>query len=214
MLLLLVLVAWSSSYCASAFLLKPRSSSISLRAKVKTHVKRGVLCSTWRTRRRLLKNKVLSQCCPIFRPCHVYCVLKDAHAYINAIHLPPQALHATTIPTARSTTSMTVTAADITTAGKLSETEATALSDKYKGLLYLATDNGADKGIEPNGFASLQGVAARHVPVDVKVRSREGTERGEWVVMTAVCPTFLLGGFVCRSAAVAWMVCPIRVVEM
>jgi len=74
---------------------------------------------------------------------------------------------------------MTVTAADITTAGKKSEAEASTISDKYKGVLYLATDNGADKGIEPNGFTSLQGLPARHVPVDVKVRSREEIEKGE-----------------------------------
>lgn len=101
------------------------------------------------------------------------CELKDAHVSIHATHPPSQALYASTIPTARSTTTMTVTAADITTAGKMSEAEASTLSDKCKGVLYLATDTGADKGIEPNGFASLKGVEARHVPVDVKVRSRE-----------------------------------------
>ncbi len=59
----------------------------------------------------------------------------------------------------------------------MSEAEASALSDKYKGVLYLATDTGADTGIESNGFASLKGLEARHVPVDVKVRSWEETER-------------------------------------
>lgn len=69
----------------------------------------------------------------------------------------------------RLASTMTVTAADITTAGKLGEAETSALSDKYKSVLYLATDKGADKGIEPNGFASLRGLTTRHLPVDVKV---------------------------------------------
>lgn len=47
-----------------------------------------------------------------------------------------------------------------------------------KSVLYLATDKGADKGVEPDGFATLQthagasgAQALKHVPVDVKVRS-------------------------------------------
>ena len=58
----------------------------------------------------------------------------------------------------------------------MSEAEASALSDQYKGVLYLATDTGADRGIESNGFASLKGLEKRHIPVDVKVRSWDGRE--------------------------------------
>ena len=69
---------------------------------------------------------------------------------------------------------MTVTAADITTTGKLADVK-DASSEKYKGILYLATDQGQDKGLEPNGFAGLAslGLPTRQVPVDVKVSKEE-----------------------------------------
>ncbi len=69
---------------------------------------------------------------------------------------------------------MVATADHIATSGKLSEDATNNLQGKYASCLYLATDAGTDKGVEPTGFvalASVSGVAARHVPVDVKVRS-------------------------------------------
>ncbi|EKU22823.1 ethylmalonic encephalopathy 1 [Nannochloropsis gaditana CCMP526] len=80
----------------------------------------------------------------------------------------PKSIRSRSFGSSRLASTMTVTAADITTAGKLGEAETSALSDKYKSVLYLATDKGADKGIEPNGFASLRGLTTRHLPVDVK----------------------------------------------
>lgn len=48
-----------------------------------------------------------------------------------------------------------------------------------QSVLYLATDQGADKALEPDGFATLQGSAGtsgaqalKHIPIDVKVCCR------------------------------------------
>lgn len=121
------------------------------------------------------------------------CGLSHSGPHVSHTHplpLPvPQPLHATTITTPRTNTMPVTALPDLTTCGKMEEAEAAALSEKYKGVLYLATDNGADKGVEPNGFASLQGLAARHVPVDVKVRKEERVRVEMCVKRKDICPT-------------------------
>lgn len=89
-------------------------------------------------------------------------------SYYIYTHIHTQ--HTSSISSARLPLKMTVTAADITTSGKIADVNNVG-SEKYKGILYLATDQGQDKGLQPNGFAGLTslGVPTRQVPVDVKV---------------------------------------------